>query len=386
MAEVTLTGIRKSFTDPAGEVFEALKPLDLEIDSGECFSLLGPSGCGKTTLLRIIAGLESPDSGTITMGGVDVTSLPPEKRPTAMVFQNYALFPHLTVERNVGFGLKVRKKSEPEIRKKVEEVLELVHLSGLQGRKINELSGGQQQRVALARVLAVEPSVILMDEPLSNLDASLRRSTRSAIRRIQKDLGLTLIYVTHDQEEGLMISDRLALMKEGRILQAGSPRVLYERPASASVAMFLGQRNMIGAKVRRIVEERIDLVLSDDPATAILEVTAPKIGNGIGEGDDVWFALKPDEVVLKREAQSEGSGWPGEIALTSFAGSNIEVEVTLVENAQSIRAFRSARFDGDEAEEPLARGDEVRLHVRPDAGLIYPRAAGSGEAETLDFE
>jgi ABC-type Fe3+/spermidine/putrescine transport system ATPase subunit len=366
-----LTGVRKTFVSPGGQTFEALKPQDLEIHAGECFSLLGPSGCGKTTLLRIIAGLERPDAGRIEMAGRDVTHLPPEQRPTAMVFQSYALFPHMTVEGNVSFGLKIRKKPVAEVRRKVDEVLALVHLEGLNRRRMDELSGGQQQRVALARVLAVEPSIILMDEPLSNLDASLRRSTRSVIRRIQTELGLTLIYVTHDQEEALVISDRLALMQAGDILQMGSPRELYERPLNADVAMFLGQRNMVPAVVESVEGEWTSLHLDGPGAAEVLRVNSPRIDEDLKPGDPVWLALKPDDVVLAPDAGGDG-GWSAEIVLSSFAGSNVEVEVRLSETGELHRAFLSARGGPDE-EANAERGRHVRMGVLPRGGLLYAR-------------
>lgn len=379
MGGLKLTGVRKTFVGPGGQPFEALKPQDLEIYSGECFSLLGPSGCGKTTLLRIIAGLERPDAGRIEMDGRDVTHLPPEQRPTAMVFQSYALFPHMTVEGNVAFGLKIRKMPTESIRKKVDEVLELVHLQGLNRRRMDELSGGQQQRVALARVLAVEPAIILMDEPLSNLDASLRRSTRSVIRRIQTELGLTLIYVTHDQEEALVISDRLALMQAGDILQKGSPRELYERPLTADVAMFLGQRNMIPARVDSIEGDRTVLKLEGGDAPDRLEVTAPRIDSSIGTGDAVWLALKPDDLIL-RQAEG-GSGWAAEVVLSSFAGSNVEVEFRLLETGALFRAFHTVR--GSSERGAIERGSRVQVEVLSGAGLLYARE-GESPAGSLD--
>ena len=376
MSDLVLSGISRTFVDPAGRRFEALRDVSLEVASGECFSLLGPSGCGKTTLLRIIAGLERPDSGTILMEGRDVTALPPEKRPTVMVFQSYALFPHLSVEGNVAFGLKLRKKSRAEIARKVEEVLELVQLGGLNRRRVDELSGGQQQRVALARVLAVEPSVLLMDEPLSNLDAALRRTTRAAIRRIQTGLGLTLIYVTHDQEEALMMSDRLALMREGRIVQMGSPRELFERPATAEVARFLGQRNMTPAVVRGIEEGRAALS-PEGGCDATVDVELKPEERSYGRGDRVWLALRDDDVVLEA-AHGDGLGWPGEVILISFAGSTLEVEVQLDDCEFTLRVARPIRDGGSgRASQELKRGDRVRLTVRPGAGLIYPREEGS---------
>ncbi|MEM0066581.1 MAG: ABC transporter ATP-binding protein, partial [Sulfolobales archaeon] len=208
----------------------AVDKVSVEIEKGEFFTFLGPSGCGKTTTLRIIAGLEIPDEGRVIMDGADITYLPPHKRDTAMVFQNYALWPHMTVFENVAYGLKVRKYPKEEIRRKVKEVLELVRLEGLEDRYPTQLSGGQQQRVALARALVVEPKALLLDEPLSNLDAKLRIEMREELKRIQKSLNITAVYVTHDQEEAMVLSDRIAVMNRGRVVQIGSPEELYGRP------------------------------------------------------------------------------------------------------------------------------------------------------------
>jgi len=344
--------------------------------AGQCFAILGPSGCGKTTLLRIIAGLEQPDAGTVTIDGRDVTRTPPEKRPTAMVFQNYALFPHLTVAGNVAFGLRLRRKTRDEINRKVAEVLELVQLGGFQQRRIGELSGGQQQRVALARVLAVEPSVLLLDEPLSNLDASLRRATRSVIRQIQTELGLTMIYITHDQEEGMAISDQMALMADGRIMQSGPPRELFERPASVEAARFLGQRNIIRAIVRRVDTEGYWLALGTTSGSqgAILRVNHRTVGSAFKAGDRIWLAIKPDEVLLKKEDTSS-EGWPARISLISYAGDHLEIEVCLSDNNELVQVAQDAQPGASyDAAPDWRRGDSVRLSLRGGAGLLYQRS------------
>ncbi len=240
MTRVEIRGVSKSF-----DKVEALRGIDLDIRSGELFSILGPSGCGKTTLLRIIAGLEVPDRGRIFFDGEDVTEKKPFERNAAMVFQNYALWPHMSVYENIAFGLRARKVPEHEIRRRVREVIELVRLEGLEDRLPLQLSGGQQQRVALARALVVEPRVLLLDEPLSNLDASLRIEMREEIKRIQRALGITTIYVTHDQGEALGISDRIAVMRAGEIIQVGEPEELYYNPKNVFVARFLGRGNVL---------------------------------------------------------------------------------------------------------------------------------------------
>ena len=227
----------------------ALKPLSLEIRPGTLVTLLGPSGCGKTTTLRLIAGLESPSAGRIWIGDLDVTHLSATYRRVSMVFQSYALFPHMTVLENVGYGLSIRSMSNAEVTSRAEHGLEMVGLKGFGGRLPSELSGGQQQRVAVARAIVLEPEVLLLDEPLSNLDAKLRRHVREEIRQIQQRLGLTAVYVTHDQEEAMAVSDRIVVMKNAEIAQAGSPRDLYEQPANAFIADFIGDANLIVVEV-----------------------------------------------------------------------------------------------------------------------------------------
>lgn len=244
MTPITIQDLHKRFGSAV-----AVDGVDLEVQPGELFFLLGPSGCGKTTLLRMVAGFTEPTAGTIRFGERDVTRLPAHKRHTGMVFQGYALWPHLTVEQNVAFGLDVRKVGAKEKKQRVRAALRRAQMGSYARRKPNQLSGGQQQRVALARALVVEPTVLLLDEPLSNLDARLRAEMRLQIRHICKDAGITALYVTHDQKEALSMADRLAVMHDGRIVQAGRPQELYERPASRFVAEFLGETNFVSAEV-----------------------------------------------------------------------------------------------------------------------------------------
>ncbi len=231
-----------------GEI-PALRGISLEVNDGEIMTVLGPSGCGKTTMLRVIAGLLEPDSGRIFFGERDVTALPPEKRRVGMVFQNYALFPHMDISENIGFGLRMRGSDKGHIRKRVEEALSLVGLDGYEKRMPSELSGGEQQRVALARAIAPEPDILLLDEPLSALDAGLRISLRHDIRSIQRELGITTIYVTHDRDEAMDISDRIAVLNRGRLEQEGEPEEIYRRPVNPFVARFLGDANLINVNV-----------------------------------------------------------------------------------------------------------------------------------------
>ncbi len=258
---VRLTGIRKRF----GSVVAA-DAVDLEITAGEFFTMLGPSGSGKTTLLRIIAGFERPDKGAVELAGVDVTRDPPYLRNVNTVFQDYALFPHMTVLQNVEYGLRVRKVPRPERRRKAEAALDMVRLSGLGERKPVQLSGGQRQRVALARAIVNEPEVLLLDEPLGALDLKLRQEMQTELKRIQREVGITFVYVTHDQEEALTMSDRVAVMKAGRIEQLGTPVDVYERPATEFVAGFIGVSNLLERDGRRITvrPEKVQLLGLDD--------------------------------------------------------------------------------------------------------------------------
>jgi putative spermidine/putrescine transport system ATP-binding protein len=257
---VRLTALRKSY----GRVLAA-DGVDLEIAEGEFFTMLGPSGSGKTTLLRIIAGFERPDSGTVELGGVDVTRQPPYARDVNTVFQDYALFPHLSVAENVEYGLKIRKVPKAERRKRAERMLEMVRLSGLGGRKPLQLSGGQRQRVALARAIVNEPELLLLDEPLGALDLKLRQEMQTELKRIQQEVGITFLYVTHDQEEALTMSDRLAVMNGGQIEQIGTPIEVYERPATEFVAGFIGISNLIDRGGHRLTvrPEKVHLLLDE---------------------------------------------------------------------------------------------------------------------------
>src|SRR6476659_1601368 len=244
MAYLDLSNVRKSFAQST-----AVENFNLEVERGEFISFLGPSGCGKTTTLRMVAGFESPTSGTIKINGVDITDTPPNQRQVGMVFQSYALFPNMTVAGNIGFGLKVKRQPASAIKARVDEMLKIIHMSEFGGRYPYQMSGGQQQRVALARALAIQPQVLLLDEPLSALDAKIRISLRNEIRAIQRQLGITTIYVTHDQEEALSLSDRVVVMSNGRIEQIGTPFEIYNFPTTRFVASFVGTLNVLSADV-----------------------------------------------------------------------------------------------------------------------------------------
>ncbi len=288
--ELFLDGLTKVFRGRREEVV-AVDRLSLTVEKGELVTLLGPSGCGKTTTLRLVGGFEDPTSGDVYLGGQRITHLPPQRRDTATVFQSYGLFPHMSVYENVAFGLKVRRLPRGEIKKRVKEALELVGLSGLEHRPPGQLSGGQQQRVALCRALVTEPRVLLFDEPLSNLDAKLRVETREQIRRIQKDLGITSLYVTHDQAEAMSISDRVAVMNAGRLQQLGTPYEIYAHPANQFVADFIGRANFLPAQVVGADEAGLSIRLAGK------EMVVPDPG-GFQPGDPVVAVVRPEAVDL----------------------------------------------------------------------------------------
>ncbi len=280
--EIALLDLQKRFRE-----VRAVDGVSLEIGTGEFFSLLGPSGCGKTTTLRMIGGFELPTGGTILLRGRDVTYDPPDKRPVNMVFQNYALFPHLNVGDNIAFGLKRKGVAKDETARRVGEALELVHLGGYEKRRPNQLSGGQQQRVALARALVNRPNVLLLDEPLGALDLKLRRSLQIELKRIQTEVGITFVYVTHDQEEALTMSDRIAVMHAGKVEQLGTPEELYERPATRFVADFIGSTNLLRGRIEGVDRVRLD---SGD--------LAPVAHDGLAVGSEVEISIRPEAISI----------------------------------------------------------------------------------------
>ncbi|WP_119393048.1 ABC transporter ATP-binding protein [Taklimakanibacter lacteus] len=320
-AAVRLQAVAKRF----GAV-TAVDDIDLLIEPGTLVTLLGPSGCGKTTTLRMIAGLEMPTSGSVFIGGKDVTLLPPNERDVSMVFQSYALFPHMTVMENVSFGLRESNLSREAQRAKAQEGLALVGLTGFDDRLPSELSGGQQQRVAVARALVLEPQVLLFDEPLSNLDAKLRRKMREDIREIQLKLGLTAVYVTHDQEEALAVSDKIVVMNKGRIAQEGTPADLYQRPADAFVADFIGSANLVPGEIVARDRKKKKVTVGLGKSKLVLPA------NGIS-GDKVFLVIRPSGVLLDGKAAKSDS-LPAKVARATYLGSHWEY--TLDAAGQSI--------------------------------------------------
>ena len=307
---VRLEHISKIYKDPkTGKEFYAVKDTSLDIEPGTFVTLLGPSGCGKTTTLRMIAGFESPDEGEIYLGDEAINELTPNKRDTAMVFQSYALLPHYNIFDNVAYGLKLRKFPKDVIKEKVSRILELVELSGMESRMTNQLSGGQQQRVALARALVIEPSVLLFDEPLSNLDAKLRVQMRTEIRRIQQEVGITAIYVTHDQSEAMAISDKIIIMDKGVVAQMGTPQEIYYHPVNEFVADFIGEANFLRGPM-----------VGTEGKYAILDVegnrTKVELNENMQEGETYTVVLRPEAATLADEG-----GLPCRVVLSCFMGS-----------------------------------------------------------------
>ena len=299
----------------------ALQHLDLAVAPGELFFLLGPSGCGKTTLLRSLAGFYVPEEGAIFFGDEEVTRLEPHKRNTGMMFQSYALWPHLTVAENVAFGLEQRKVAKPELRRRVGEALESVHMGAYAARRPNELSGGQQLRVALARALVIRPRCLLLDEPLSNLDAKLRLEMRAEIRRVCKEFSLTTVYVTHDQKEALSIADRLAVLDGGRILQVGTPGEIYRRPASKTVATFIGETDCIDGTVVAFAAGRVTV----ETAIGRFEGVPGDPAAACGPGDRVTLSVRPECWALSRERPA-GNAVAGRIGESVYLGELAQYE------------------------------------------------------------
>jgi len=324
---LSLEGVRKEFGG-----FVAVDRFNLEVAQGEFVSFLGPSGCGKTTTLRIVAGFEQPTSGAIRLAGKDVTSTKPNERNIGMVFQSYALFPNMTVGRNVGFGLKVRRTPKDEIEARVHEMLDLIQMRHLEKRYPYQLSGGQQQRVALARALAIHPQVLLLDEPLSALDAKIRVQLRAEIRAIQRKLGITAIYVTHDQEEALSISDRIVVMYEGRIEQVGSPFEIYNFPTTAFVASFVGTLNTTAAEVV-------------DQATHLLQIDGVQLQAAEGlddrqKGDKVTIAIRPERLNFVSQ-ERKANILDCTVENITFLGSVVRVQVSVGSNRFYMDTFNN---------------------------------------------
>lgn len=395
MAEVSLElkEIKKSFTE--GEA--VLDNISLEISKGEFITLLGSSGCGKTTTLRIIAGLEQPDAGSVWLDGREVTGLEPNQRDVNTVFQNYALFPHMNVAENIGYGLKLKKVPKSEIRKKVSQMLELVQLEGYEKRKPSELSGGQKQRVAIARALVNNPKVLLLDEPLGALDLQLRRAMQIELKHLQKKLGITFIYITHDQEEAINMSDRIAVMKDGRIEQIGTPDEIYNHPKTSYVATFVGNANILHGVAESIQGENAIVKIGNDRVIVKLETSQQDTGDirakqYLAAGEKVTLAVRSENILLQETAvigdtgtdhrdtvdisvsgggldahnKNSVSGLQATVTEKNFAGGQLRVTLKLSDGTQLI----ASRYGIDAS---VAEGQTVRCSFLPADAVLVDR-------------
>ncbi len=395
MAEVSLElkEIKKSFTE--GEA--VLDNISLEISKGEFITLLGSSGCGKTTTLRIIAGLEQPDAGSVWLDGREVTGLEPNQRDVNTVFQNYALFPHMNVAENIGYGLKLKKVPKSEIRKKVSQMLELVQLEGYEKRKPSELSGGQKQRVAIARALVNNPKVLLLDEPLGALDLQLRRAMQIELKHLQKKLGITFIYITHDQEEAINMSDRIAVMKDGRIEQIGTPDEIYNHPKTSYVATFVGNANILHGAAERIQGENAIVKIGNDRVIVKLKTSQQNtedtgVKQYLSAGEKVTLAVRSENILLQETAvigdtgtdyrdavdisvadgsldahnKNSVSGLQATVTEKNFAGGQLRVTLKLSDGTQLI----ASRYGIDAS---VAEGQTVRCSFLPTDAVLVDR-------------
>ena len=338
-----------------GEIYAA-SAVKLDAGPGEFLTLLGPSGCGKTTTLRMIAGFESPDEGRILLGGQDVTTVPANRRNIGFVFQNYALFPHLSVFENVAYGLRVRAASDDDIAARVSEVLALVGLAGYEQQFSGQLSGGEQQRVALARAIVIRPRVLLFDEPLSNLDAKLRLQMRREIRDLQRRLGITTVYVTHDQEEAMAVSDRIAVMNQGSVVQVGTAEDLYHRPASPFVAQFVGRVNLLGGQVVEIAGDTAQI------ATLGSTIVAKGFPRGIARGEAVQVVLRPEAIEIERNGSD--AGLRATVVSRTFLGEKIEYLLRCGDTT-----LQAARYNAGPGE-AIAEGATVGVRVLEEAVAV----------------
>jgi spermidine/putrescine transport system ATP-binding protein len=364
---IELAGVAKEF-HARGEVVAAVRGIDLAIRQGEFFSMLGPSGCGKTTTMRMIAGFEDPTRGTVSLQGRDVTWEPPNKRDVNMVFQSYALFPHMSVFENVAFGLRRKGAGKGEITRQVGEMLDIVDLAGREQRRPRELSGGQQQRVALARALVNHPKALLLDEPLGALDLKLRQAMQVELKRIQREVGITFVYVTHDQGEALTMSDRIAVMNDGVIEHLGSPREIYEHPASRFVAGFIGTSNLLTGKVTAVTDD-----------TAVIEVSpqerivVPMTGRSFAPGDDIEVTVRPEKIFLSvTPPAGPGCALRGTVTEVVYLGTSTNFNITTSTGADVVVFVQNAAA-ADGVTVAVHRDDAVWLSWEPQ----YSYAIGS---------
>jgi spermidine/putrescine transport system ATP-binding protein/putrescine transport system ATP-binding protein len=352
----------EKLTKTFGEL-HAVDCVSLTIERGEFFSLLGPSGCGKTTLLRMIGGFTLPDAGTIALDGEDVTWLPPNKRPTNMVFQSYAIFPHLNVRDNIAYGLRKERISAAEREARVVQALSMIKLGGYGGRRAHELSGGERQRVALARALVKRPKLLLLDEPLGALDKRLREGMQVELRQLQRELGITFIFVTHDQEEALSMSDRVAVMEQGRVLQVADPKTLYEQPSSRAVADFIGTMNFFDGHVLRLRDRSVTVETRE---LGVLDVPLRTGAAGVTD-QSIVVGFRPETMALSREPGA-GPSVRGRIVSAAYFGDRSQFHVTI--DGATRLVIVSAQNSGTHSDARFQTGDAVYLSWPADAAML----------------
>ncbi|MEV5576346.1 ABC transporter ATP-binding protein [Spirillospora sp. NPDC052269] len=363
---IELTGVRKEY-HAYGETVAAVQGVDLTIAQGEFFSLLGPSGCGKTTTMRMIAGFEEPSAGEVYLHGESVTGVAANKRDVNMVFQSYALFPHMSVFENVAFGLRRKRTPKAEIAERVTEMLKIVDLTGREKRRPAELSGGQQQRVALARALVNRPRALLLDEPLGALDLKLRQAMQVELKRIQREVGITFVYVTHDQGEALTMSDRIAVMNDGLVEQLGSPREIYEHPASKFVAGFIGTSNLLSGEAVESGGDRATLRHGDGGCISIVLAD----GQSVASGDTVELTVRPEKMQITPEEPDSGlCRVPGRVSEVVYLGTSTNYNVTTDAGADVVVFVQNAM----NAEDVARRGDKVWLSWEPQHSYLIGSA------------
>ncbi len=360
-----MTGVRLKNVSKSYGAVEVITDMTLDIRAGELFFLLGPSGCGKTTLLRLIAGFTEPSAGTILFDERDIIDVPPNRRNTGMVFQNYALWPHMTVAENIAFGLDVRRLPRDEKKTRIAEALELVHMPGYENRYPHQLSGGQQQRVALARALVIQPDVVLLDEPLSNLDAGLRIEMRKEIHRIHEELDVTMIYVTHDQKEALSLATRMGVLHDGVLAQTGSPTEIYQNPDSAFVAKFVGETNLLDGTVERVTDEEIEV------ATHAGTVVCPRdrAAKQFRAGDSATVSIRPEGLGFATPADEARNVWHATVVETTYLGEVVQVVCAVEEVTLRLTVLNPAGW-------PPKPGARRAITVNPGHVRILPGAPG----------
>ena len=363
---IELKDVVKKFITPEGNELAAVDHVDMQIKNGEFFSMLGSSGCGKTTTLRMIAGFEWPTEGEVYIDGEPQAHKPPFLRPVNTVFQSYALFQHMTVFQNVAFGLEMEHTSHEDIKKRVNEALAMVRLTGMDRRYPKQLSGGQQQRVALARSLVKRPKVLLLDEPLGALDLKLRKEMQLELKSLQKEVGITFIYVTHDQGEALTMSDRIAVMSFGKVLQMGPAVEIYERPVNRFVADFIGESNFLEGKVKSVKEKQAVVYIS-----AWEQELTGLVTSKVNAGDDVAVSIRPEKIHLSDQAASQGNSFEATIVNTVYIGSDTHVYVDV--RGQRLKVWEQNRISTLDPNAYYHNGEKAYLSLMPENTLVLPK-------------